>query len=479
MYSTTPPRRFAGLLILILAAAIAVASARPYAGSWHDGSRLAVVESLIDYHTWAIDQSIFVHVPAYPDGDGPYPDGELQNGTQDKLLIDGRFYTDKPVPSLLLAGVYQLWRWCGGPTAREAPGWFCWLMVLAGAGLPYVVAAGCIDRMAGVLRLPLAPRLALTASFALATLALPYVRQVNVHIMFLGAIAGIGVGVANLAERSAVSWRSLAVMGSLAGLAFTFDVGTGTPLLLGLVGFVALRCRALGPVLITTAAALPWIALHQAINYAIGGTWRPINMVPEYATWPGSPFTFDILTGSWKHSLATFLPYSASMLFGKRGFLLHNLPLVLLIPSIILLWRRRPAVRVELLFLVGWCVATWLTYACLSNNSSGVCCSIRWFLPLLVPAYYVLALLLREWPRYLRDFCVLSGWGLVSAGLMWREGPWMAHMVPFYWPLVATALLSWWGCHGFPLGRRGRHPDVAPEAPQQELLVGSVQSQGW
>ena len=37
-----------------------VLSARPYAGSWNDGSRLAAVESLVDYHTWAIDDSIFV-----------------------------------------------------------------------------------------------------------------------------------------------------------------------------------------------------------------------------------------------------------------------------------------------------------------------------------------------------------------------------------------------------------------------------------
>ena len=29
------------------------------------------------------------------------------------------------------------------------------------------------------------------------------------------------------------------------------------------------------------------------------------------------------------------------------------------------------------------------------------------------------------------------------AGLMWWKGPWMKRMVPFYWPLVAAALLSW------------------------------------
>jgi hypothetical protein len=43
--------------VLIVAGLIALASARPYAGSWNDGSRLATVEALVDYHTLIIDQS--------------------------------------------------------------------------------------------------------------------------------------------------------------------------------------------------------------------------------------------------------------------------------------------------------------------------------------------------------------------------------------------------------------------------------------
>ena len=43
--------------------AIALVSARDYAGGWNDGSRLATVESLVDYHTLAIDKSIYVDVP--------------------------------------------------------------------------------------------------------------------------------------------------------------------------------------------------------------------------------------------------------------------------------------------------------------------------------------------------------------------------------------------------------------------------------
>src|SRR5262249_37771150 len=69
-------------------------------------------------------------------------------------------------------------------------------------------------------------------------------------------------------------------------------------------------------------------------------------------------------------------------------------------------------------------------------------CSIRWFVPFLAPVYYVLAVYLREQPRMVGVFLLLSGWGLVMAGLMWWQGPWMKHMVPYYWPLQAAALVS-------------------------------------
>src|ERR1700722_17000800 len=98
------------VLVILVASGVAVTSARPYAGSWNDGSRLATVESLVDHGTLAIDESIFVAVPPPTDATAaqPYLDRALAGGTLDKLFISGRFYSDKsPVPALLLAAVYQ------------------------------------------------------------------------------------------------------------------------------------------------------------------------------------------------------------------------------------------------------------------------------------------------------------------------------------------------------------------------------------
>src|SRR3954470_11432988 len=158
--------------IVLAAAALAAVTARPYAGAWNDGSRLATVESLVDRHTFAIDESIYL-TPAAA-ARPPYdPANTLvaKYGTLDKLLIDGRYYSDKsPVPAALMAGPYQLWRWAGGPPAADRPDLFALGLTWLFAGVPYVLAVwavGRATRSAGLL----APwDLVLTTGFAFASL---------------------------------------------------------------------------------------------------------------------------------------------------------------------------------------------------------------------------------------------------------------------------------------------------------------------
>jgi hypothetical protein len=441
--------------VLALATAIACLSAHRFAGSWNDGSRLATVESLVDYHMWAIDDSIFVQVPAER---SPYPandPGLQQHGTGDKLLIDGHFYSDKsPVPALLLAGCYQILQTLTGLTARADPAGFCYWMTLVNSGLAYVLAVWCVFQMAGTLGLVLSVRLALTASFGLSTVALTYVRHVNNHILLLGITAALLLGLVRLSQgcRGGGSLWQLLGLGTLAGLGYTVDLGAGPVILLCTLGFVAFRCPR--RIAVFLLGALPWLVLHHAVNYSIGGSWKPANAVPEYFQWPGSSFSSQNLTGSWNHpGVGHFLIYAAALLVGKRGFLGHNLPLFLALPAlVVLLYRSRPGScsatrlatinRAEVLFAGCCCGGIWLLYALTSNNYSGLCCSIRWFVPMLAPAYLALALHLREEPRFAWVFLVLSGWGAVLAAIMWSVGPWTRHMVPFFWPVQGAAFLS-------------------------------------
>jgi hypothetical protein len=450
MAQTTIPGRASpavGAVVLVLAAAVALASARPYAGCWNDGSRLATVEALVDHSTLAIDHSIFVDVPAPPHA-APYPPDEtdlLESGTRDKLYVDGHYYSDKsPVPALLLAALYQLLQWATGLTAQAQPGAFCYLMAVASSGLAYVAAVWSIYRFSRVLQLPAAWQVLLTASFALTTVALPYARQVNNHILLLGVVAVLLLVLARLAEQA--RGGRLVAAGALAGLGYTIDLGAGPVLLVCTLALIAYRCRRVGGVALFLAGAAPWLALHHAVNYATGGTLGPANAVAAYFDWPGCPFTPDNMTGGWKHpNLSSFLLYAAELLVGKRGFLSHNLALYLAVPGLVALLWRRTAELPEVLFCCFFCGGTWLAYAANSNNLSGLCCSVRWLVPLLAPGYYGLALLLREFPARRTEFLILSGWGLILGAAMWACGPWVKHMVPAFWPLNGVALV--WPVH--------------------------------
>jgi hypothetical protein len=436
--------------VLAAAVAVAVVSARDFAGGWNDGSRLATVESLVDHGTFAIDQSIFVQVP--PEHN-PYPPDEpalLALGTADKLWIGGHYYSDKsPLPAVLMAGVYAVVQRLSGLTAHVGPRVFCYLMTVTTSGLAYVVAVWCVYQLTGALGLSLGIRLLIASSFALSTVAPAYARHVNNHILLLAVAAALQLMAIRLAQRTSAGQRCHALLlaiGTLAGLGYTIDLAAGPILLVGVFGLAAHRCRtrlALALMLLA-AAALPWIVLHHALNYHIAGTLRPANALPQNLAWPGSPFNATNMTGFWHHSgTGHFLTYAAALFLGKRGFLGHNLPLFLGLLAALPLLRARVHHAPELVFALCWSAATWLVYSLASTNSSGACLTVRWFVPLLAPGFLVLALVIDQYPRFAADLALLSAWGAALAALMWWHGPWVRHMVPLFWPIQAAALLCW------------------------------------
>jgi hypothetical protein len=431
------------LAVGLATSVMAWGSAHNYAGGWNDGSRLATVESLVDYRTWAIDRSIFVHAVG---SRSPYRDNALlKSGTLDKLWINGHYYSDKsPVPALLMAGLYQACEWTTGLTAAASAEQFCFLMTFATSGLAYVVACLCVFLMSCRAGLSTRHRLVLTASFALATVCTAYVRHVNNHIVFLGVIAPIVLGLVDWSFGVPPSSRQFAAWGFLTGLAYTIDLGAGPVLLLTIPIVVFRYSRSFKSPAIIMISALPWFALHHFINYRIGGTLTPANSVAAYFQWPGCPFDNSNMTGGWHHAdFRHFAVYSAGLLVGKRGFWSHN-PALYLAAGAAFAFAWVPARRSPLLLFTWlWCGGTWLLYAVSSNNWSGSCCSIRWFVPFLAPAYGILALALAEWPDRLGDLAVLSAVGTAQGILMWREGPWMTHMVPGFWLMQAAVILGW------------------------------------
>lgn len=432
----------------ILAFLVAIPGAQPFANGWNDGSRLAAVESLIGRYTHAIDSSPFVDPrPAMARGVYPYSPAlpALQEGTKDKLLIGGHWYSDKPaVISLLLAGLYRLGMPLGFPSPTDRPDLFAWWLTVLTACGAYGLAVGAVWRLGQILKLSRNLRLVWIGSFALATFALAYTRHVNNHIMFLGLAAVLWVNLVQTTrslEIGRIAWLRLATIGLLGGLAFNLDFAAGPLLLLALTAWVLLRFRLGQPVLVFGLASGPWVLLALAFNQSLGGVWIPINMVAQYQRWPGSPFDVHNMTGVVRSAGLRDWIYPLAMLFGKHGFFNHNLPLLLL-PFAFSRLVRPVGYRLELGCGLAWCAATWLAYGFLSNNYSGASCSIRWFLPFLVPMFLVLGLHLSQRPNQVLYFVLLSFWGTVLGLIMWWGGPFRLRMVEYLWPIVSAALVT-------------------------------------
>ena len=82
-------------------------------------------------------------------------------------------------------------------------------------------------------------------------------------------------------------------------------------------------------------------------------------------------------------------------------------------------------------FLVGV-----LVYALGSNNQSGLCRSVRWFVPLGIPLWYVSSPLIREsgWKNHVFVLSISVGLWVAACGAWF--GPWSGNVLPGYWVIV-------------------------------------------
>jgi hypothetical protein len=431
-------------VVVIGAAVVALLTARPIAGAWNDGSRLAAVESVGSRGTFAIDDSPFANAtppdqyprPLYP----AVPATLREDGTKDKLLIDGHYYSDKlPVLTAVMGGLYRGWLALGGPPAAERPDLFCYLVTILTSGVGYVAGVWCVWRLGRTVGLDVRWAVLLAAAAAFATVGPAYTWYTNSHLAGFGPAAGLCLAVASAGARP--RWPRLLAVGLLAGLVYAIDFALGVALAVALpiycvwvYGWRSLLFVALG--------TLPFAGLHHALNYAVGGTFLPANSVPEYLAWPGSPFDERSMTGGLKHTPLGLVVYAADMLFGQKGFLLHNLPLALTPGGAVILWVHFRQLRPAVLLAGVWATLGWLAYAAQSTNLAGMCVSIRWFVPLLGPGFWVVALLLKHAPRYRPDFLWLAAWGLVLSAVNWSLGSWTPRMTPYFWFMVGPAMLG-------------------------------------
>ncbi len=283
------------------------------------------------------------------------------------------------------------------------------------------------------------------------------------HIILLGVGAVFCLLVARCEAIRIVSQRAGVGIGTCAGFGYCLDGALGPALLICSLAYCLLRGGWRVAVVCAVLAA-PWVIAHHGVLYAVTGNPLSPASDPKNWDWPNSPFSQANLTGNEiKHNTTGAIDYAWQMTFGPRGFITHNLPLLLALAAVAFLLVRSRGDWVAIAVACGWVVIGATPYVLGSDNLSGVCLSIRWFVPFLAPGFWLIGLLLRRAPICAVDLAWLSAGGLALSYYMLKAGPWEPGAVKRL-ALIWTITLVGWGVVGV-LARGKRVGPVTSEKP--------------
>ena len=339
--------------LIFLAAFFALTQTEPQ--SWNDISRIAAIESVVERGTWSIDGSSWL------------------DETRDKVLLDGKYYSDKmPLLTLIAAAIYAPMRQVVGaslaPGAQPVCGYF-WLTLIL-VGLPAALMIG-IFTIYALRQSSFWSALVGALALGLGTMIFPYALVLNHHVP---AAVVLFTSFFILLPRPRISSGWLVVAGLLDTLAISFDIITFITAA-ALVGIALVRYRSKF-VYFALGAAIP-LAVTALLDFQITGTLLPPYMIPGGYAYPDSAFP---ATFGGNGTPDDYAAYAFRMFLGGRGLFAYNpLLLLALVGAFVVLFNRRHTLRVEAFCVIFSFIAQALYLALFTGNYGGAAYGERWF----------------------------------------------------------------------------------------------------
>lgn len=322
--------------------------------SAHEYSRLGTVESLVERHTFQLDDSTFVD-------------------TLDKIYRDGHYYSHQP-PLLALAEapVYWALRLPGLRFNNRARLVLTYLFSLLTNGLALaftIIVFREILSLGGVappgrdvyaVLLPLGTWLlpyGLVAnnhgiSGLLLTVCIYLLLKIEWHGVTFGRLLGAGIAIGAL---SAIEWLPL--------ISFL-------PLTIGF--FVRRGGMTLAQSLVLAAGILAPLVVHAVANIPITGDMIPAGFHHELFDYPGSAFDDRTLTGTIKYdSIGAAAGYAWSSLVTGKGYFVFAPILALGMIAGVMEWQWWARARGVHLILIGGTVLSLAASIVTTNNFGG------------------------------------------------------------------------------------------------------------
>lgn len=327
---------------------------RPVA-THNEASRLATVESLVDFHTFIIDNSRFVW-------------------TVDKYLYQGHFYSDKPPILSIYASFFYAFLKAVGISFSNQWDLAIFLLIILVVGVSTAIGMVYFYKTLKFLEIKENWIDVLLIIAGSGTLLLPYSTVFSNHVVSASLLmAGFYylLRVKESVRYSLLSGLLIALAGSIDLTAFIF------------VPFFAV-CFFNKPlkskIVFALACALVLIVYFQ-LNVHISGSLRPPSMNTSLWDYPGSSFDSNTLSGLASHAnLSSLLNYAFHMIIGYRGLISYTPILVFSIWGFIkVLADRQFKYRQEYLIILLASSAYVLMYILRSNNYSGHSYGVRWY----------------------------------------------------------------------------------------------------
>ncbi len=372
---------------------------KPFTYGDNEASRFNTIRALVEYQTFAWIFYIY--------------------NTEDYVLIDGKFYSDKPpVFAFLAAGVYLLLTKLG-LTFETHLALVPYLMKVLVIGLTSAYLLVVFYRTL-LLHLPKKQAIFLTLCLGFATLLLTYATAFNNHTitaLFLFWAVSLYI------QYQRAEKMNFFLFGLFLGLAAAFDIIVGFLFLFFFIlyFFFIKKITWKQNMALCIGAGLP-VLLHFLFNFMIFGDLLPAYAHPQYFEAAGTWQTKSNLPGFYNHaSFKDLFVYTFHSTFGFRG--LFSYTPILFFGFWILLFHVLKKKEMWLFPIFFSILAIIIYYSIYTVNYGGASYGSRYFLPLTPVLLFFCYAIFTDYPRWKPLFYVCAIFSFVVA-VLGAINPW-------------------------------------------------------
>lgn len=336
--------------------------------SWNDASRMATIESLVDFHSFIIDNSSFFNL------------------TFDKYLYQNHFYSDKPpILALYSSAFYFFLKNIFHFSFASHPKLTYYLLTVLVVGVISSLGIVCFYEILKTFKIESTWINLILLIAGTGTLVLPYSIVFNNHVVS-GSLLLFSFYYLLKRQKDA---KNAAISGFFISLAGSIDI---TMFLLIPLYFILLIEKSFRAKMAFILSCLPITLVYLWLNIYTSGTIIPPAMNASLWNYPGSAFGENNLSGLVGHDVSSLTSYAFNMLIGSRGFISYNPILLFSIYGWIKMFLNPNfKYKKEYLFIATACIAFLLFYIFRTNNYSGYSYGVRWFASIVLLALIPIA----------------------------------------------------------------------------------------